>query len=102
MSAHTAVARRILSTDADLDVDQRVARLSREFGTRIVALVSTADITVVDTTSCEAAVAVRSTIGELQKEIQAAFEPEKSFYYNKHKEVCGEENTLLAQLVNPK
>lgn len=82
--------------------DTRIRELSQQFGQRIVALVQTATVTVTDAASCQAAVALRSTIGALQREIQAGFEESKAYYYNKHKEVCAEENKLLAQLIDPR
>ena len=82
--------------------DAKVRRLSQEFGQRIVALVSTATITVVDQASCANAVALRSTIGDIAKEISAGFKPEKDYYFQKHKDVCAQENALLAQLLDPR
>lgn len=97
-----SAALRIVPTDAELDSERRIERLTREFGQRVVALVSTSNITVTDAVSCAAAVALRSTIGEVVKEIQSGFEDDKSYYWNKHKEVCGKENALIAQLLDPK
>lgn len=82
--------------------DERIARLSKEFGTRIVALVQSAAITVTDATSCADAVALRATIGEIRKEIEAGFKPEKEYYHQKHAEVCAEEHKLIDQLIDPK
>jgi hypothetical protein len=97
-----SAALRIVPNDVELDSEQRIARLKREFGQRIVALVSTANITVTDVASCEAAVALRSTIGDVVKEIEKGFEDDKAYYWNKHKEVCAEENALIGQLLDPK
>jgi hypothetical protein len=106
MTPSTAVVpvapQRVLASDEELAIDQRVAKLSRQFGTRIVTLVQTADLKVHDVASCEAAVALRSTIGALVKEIEKGFEDEKSYYWNKHKAVCAEENKLLDQLLDRK
>lgn len=83
-------------------VQARIAKLKTEFGQRIVTLLQTANITVVDKASCESAVALRSTIGAIVKEIQAGFEDEKAYYFRKHREVCAEENALVLQLTDPK
>lgn len=83
-------------------VQARVAKLKAEFGQRIFTLLKTADITVVDKASCESAVALRSTIGAIVKEIQSGFEDEKAYYFRKHREVCAEENALVLQLLDPK
>jgi transposase-like protein len=98
---HVEAARRVPDT-MDLDIELRMKRLSTEFGQKIVALVQTATLTVTDVASCQAAVNLRQTIGALQKEIEAGFEADKQYYYNKHKGVCAEEAALLSQLVNPK
>jgi hypothetical protein len=79
-----------------------VAKLKQEFSQRIVALLQTADIAVVDKASCESAVALRSTIGAIVKEIRAGFEDEKAYYFTQHREVCAEENALVLQLLDPK
>lgn len=103
MTPTTALAApRQVAADADLDIELRVQRLSREFGQRIVALVGSATITVTDATSCADAVALRSTIGALKTEIEASFEPSKAYYFQKHKEVCAEEHKLLDQLIDPR
>ncbi len=83
-------------------IQARVARLQLEFGQRIVALVATAGISVTDHASCESAVALRSTIGQIVKEIQAGFEDEKAYYFKKHREVCAKETALVLQLLDPK
>lgn len=102
MTPSTALAPKIVASDAELEIDLRVQRLSREFGQRIVALVNTATITVTDTASCESAVALRQTIGAIVKEIETGFEPNKAYYWTKHKEVCAAEHELVSQLLNPK
>jgi hypothetical protein len=102
MTPTTALAPRPIDAEGDLDIDRRVARLSREFGQRIVALVGSATITVTDATSCEDAVALRSTIGALKTEIEGSFEESKAYYNRKHREVCAEEHKLLDQLIDPK
>jgi hypothetical protein len=106
MTPSTAVIpiapQKVLASDEELAIEQRVQRLKRDFGLRIVALVQTADITVTDVKSCSAAVALRATIGELAKEIEAGFEDQKAYYWQKHKAVCAEENALVGQLLNPK
>lgn len=101
MTPQAAVAKFEPATAVDAR-DERVARLSREFGQRIVALVQSAAITVVDATSCADAVALRSTIGEIRKEIEAGFKTEKDYYHRKHAEVCAEEHKLLDQLIDPR
>jgi hypothetical protein len=85
-------------------LEARVKTLGEEFATRIVALVQTANVTVTDVPSCEAAQGLRETVDQLDKEAEKFFnapDGEKKLYHSLHALACTREREVrmpLAQL----
>jgi hypothetical protein len=99
----TAVAPRpkpMTSVESVEDQEARIKALGGNLARRIVSLVQTAGVKVVDIVSCQAAVNVRDDIDALDKEAEEYFKPEKAYYFKLHRAATAREGEVRKPLAD--